>query len=607
MSRRDRPHRKFNHLIRIAAEISLALFAIASASFAFSEARRVDPLPISQAFTLQAEYNPPLLQLRYTMPAGMYLYKKGLTLSVLADDIEAAELAYPEPMTLDDPFFGLTEIYYSPVQLAISLTSTGDDPYPAQLQVVAYFQGCDEQVGICYPPAKNTLALSANDEGNLFAAAADFPINAGSDSGDILSRIKTVTYDDSIVVDLLYGSNFPLALVLFFIAGVLLSFTPCVLPMISILLAILGMHDRSRLAALTVCYIMGIAFSLALLGVASGLLGLYFSAILQTPAFFILTALFIVILSGSLFGIYEFTLPSSWLAMLQNIGHGKKYSGAFAMGAVSSIVLSPCIVAPIAGALLYISQTGNAIIGGTLLFALALGMGVLLLFVGLGFGKINTHAMSGTMHLAKHIIGLLMLASAVNIIAPLLPTGLQISLYALIFITIGVLLCLHVGSALRRAAGVAIVAWGLVLFVGAHHGVRSIWAPLNYIDETASVVAKPLSFTEVDSLPALQRQLQSAGNAPVMLEFYADWCISCREMEALTFREKNVYDRLAGFTLLRVDITDYTEEHAALLKQFNIVGPPALILFSREKTKRVIGFLGASDFLNVLDDLQTDA
>jgi thiol:disulfide interchange protein DsbD len=479
------------------------------------------------------------LTANFKIVPGYYLYKQRITFKDASGQILAAAL--PVGDIKDDPNFGKQEVYHHDFSTDIPLTATGN------IQINARYQGCSEK-GLCYAPQTKTFNFQLNSENN-----AALQPNNGAASGASLNDDKTTIA--------LKSGNLWLVIAGFFVAGLLLSFTPCVLPMIPILSSIIvGSQSRqaqpSKLHAfgLSVAYVLGMALSYTLAGIAAALSGSLISQSLQSPWILALTALLFVILAFSMFGFYELKLPSAFESKLLNLSNklkGGEFLGVFIMGIISALIVSPCVAAPLAGALIYIGQTHNVLLGGVGLFALAIGMGVPLLLIGASAGSLLPKA-GAWMTIVRNLFGVLMLLMATYIVWPVLP--------------------------------------------------NAITQPVNNM--LGLQAASHLPFQRVKSVAELDAAIAKAKSKTVMLDFYADWCTSCKEMEKYTFSDEKVKTALKDVVLLQADVTANNDDDQALLKRFNLFGPPGIIFFDKtgvEMTTRVIGYKNAEDFTQILN------
>jgi thiol:disulfide interchange protein DsbD len=415
----------------------------------------------------------------------------------------------------------------------------------------------------------------------------------------------------------LFEGHFVLVLGGFFVFGLLLAFTPCVLPMIPILSSIIAGEgrniDKLRALLLSGAYVLGMAAAYAAAGVVAAFSGTLLAAALQNAWVLTAFALVFVLLALSMFGFYELQLPG-FLHQRLHSAHGSLRGGQIAsvaaMGLLSAVIVSPCVAAPLAGALLYISQTRDVLLGGAALFAMALGMGVPLIAVGVSEGALLPRA-GAWMNGVRRFFGVLLLAVALWVISPLLPAPAIMLAWGALFIGSAMFLRavdpLPASASpwwrLWKAGGIAALVIGVALIVGALSGSRDPLRPLAGLSGNAASVAAPVSWQRVSSLQELQEKLKAPGK-PVMLDFYADWCVSCKEMEAFTFSDPKVRARLDGMLLLQADVTANSEADRALLKRFSLFGPPGIVFFDAEGREirglRVIGYQSADRFLKTL-------
>jgi thiol:disulfide interchange protein DsbD len=576
---------------------------------------QVEPefLPPDEAFQLTLSAGPDnTLQASFTIAPGYYLYRDKTSLTLKSPDgITLAPLQMPPAEEKDDPNFGRMFIYHqsfvAPAQLS------GVPAGGATIVVDATYMGCSEK-GICYPPIDKTITLPVMAN----AAAAGLP----SLPAPVASAAAAPQDDSGKIAALLQGGSFWLVVISFFGFGLLLSLTPCVFPMIPILSGIIvgqGHHVTKRKGfMLSLAYVLGMAVTYALVGVAAGMSGTLISSALQNPWALGAGAAIFVALAFSMFGFYELQLPSflqSRFTETSNRIKGGNFAGVFGMGAISALIVGPCVAAPLAGALLYISQTGNMVLGGISLFSLALGMGVPLLLIGLSAGALLPRA-GGWMEAVKKFFGVLLLAVAIWLVSPLLPDVVQMLAWAALLIVSGVYLravdplAAHASGWQHfwKGIGVITLVAGLAMLAGALAGGRDPLQPLSIFKgggtSEAAQTAASLPFKPVKTVTELDAAVQAASGKYVMLDFYADWCVSCKELERFTFSDAKVQDRLKDAVLLKVDVTKNTAEDKALLKRFNLFGPPGIIFFDKtgqEIAYRVIGFESAEKFLQSLD------
>ncbi len=538
------------------------------------------------------------VEVRYSIAKGYYLYRDKFRFA--AEGATLGTPVFPAGKQKHDDNFGDVEVYYKSV--AIRLPLSANQSGPITLKVTA--QGCAD-AGVCYPPQEQKLSVTLPAPGSAPAAVPDA---AGDESGHIAG--------------LLQNAGFWLAVSTFFGFGLLLALTPCVFPMIPILSGIIvgqGHHvSRSKSFLLSLAYVLGMAVTYAALGVAAGLTGTLLSTALQNPWVLGAFAAVFVVLSFSMFGFYELQLPSFLQSKLSEEAshlHGGHLAAVFAMGALSAVIVGPCVAAPLAGALLYIGQSGDAVLGGAALFAMALGMGVPLLLVGLSATTLLPRS-GPWMEAVKKAFGVILLGTALWLVSPVLPAALVMAGWALLLIVPAVFM--HALDPLSATAkgwqrfwkgiGIVMLLAGAALVVGLAAGSRDPLQPLKGVVAANAAAgggaeAPALPFVRVKSVADLEARVKAAGK-PVMLDFYADWCVSCKEMERFTFADPKVRAKLAGFTLLQADVTANSEDDKALLQRFKLFGPPGIIFFDAAGQEiaglRVVGFQEATPFLQVL-------
>jgi thiol:disulfide interchange protein DsbD len=556
------------------------------------------------------------IEVRYRIAPGYYMYRDKFRFSAEPAAARLGEPRLPTGKVKSDKFFGDVEVYRDEVKILLPLHSDGK--VPPTLLLTAVSQGCAD-VGVCYVPqeqkAELKFATFTPALGNPFVGAARSPGAASSFVDEAPSRARG---EDAVIADLFRG-GFWLLIASFFGFGLLLSFTPCVLPMVPVLSGIIaGRGPQTKLHGflLAAAYVLGMAITYALAGVAAGLSGAMLSAALQNPWVLGGFAAVFVVLALAMFGFYELQLPvvlQTRLAETTNRLHGGHLAGVFSMGVLSALILGPCMAAPLAGALLYISQSRDVVLGGSALFAMALGMGVPLLVVGASAGAFLPKA-GPWMETVKRFFGVLMLAVALYIVAPLIPVAAQMLAWAALLIIPAIYL--HALDPLPPGApgfqrfgkgiGVLALVAGIALLAGALAGSRDILQPLSGLHFGASAPqSEPVTFQRIDDLRGLDGAVAAAAGKPVMLDFYADWCVSCKEMERYTFSDPAVRARMQQMVNLQADVTAGNVEHAALLRRFRLFGPPGIVFFDRHGREiqglRVIGFQPAEKFAAVLD------
>ena len=553
---------------------------------------------------------PDRLEVRYDIAPGYYMYREKFKFSADPASVTIDATQLPAGQVKKDEFFGNVQIYRG--KQVFVLPVGGPDAANGFL-LKAVSQGCAD-IGVCYPPQEQRANLKTGfSTAGPATGVSEFvsPVPAAAPA-------TTAQSEDALIADLFKGGF--LALVAsFFGFGLLLALTPCVFPMIPILSGILVPHGEhlthTRGFALSLAYVLGMAITYALAGVAAGLLGTMLSSALQTPWVLGGFAALFVVLAMSMFGFYDLQMPNalqSKLTVTSNKLHGGHFASVFGMGILSALIVGPCVAAPLAGALLYISKSGDTVLGGAALFALAMGMGVPLLVVGASAGTLLPKA-GPWMDTVKRFFGVVLLGVAIFLISPLLPPMAHFLAWAVLLIMFAVYLHAldplpHNAPGYRRLfKGVGIIALitGIALIIGALSGARDVLQPLSGLRGAAAVTGPAVHFQRVSSLAELDRAVRASAGKPVMLDFYADWCVSCKEMERDTFSASVVKSRLDDMVALQADVTANLEEHKALLKRFDLFGPPGIVFFDRRgeevKGLRVVGFQPADRFAATLD------
>jgi len=582
-------------------------------------------LPPDQAFSLQVvARDANSLQANFNVTPGYYLYRDKIKFETNDGAIGISAVNLPKGEMKQDPNFGPTEVFHNPFQGEIMLNRPAGSADGITLN--ATYMGCSEQ-GLCYPPIEKVIRVSLSEikTGSSANAAPSMtaapPLPATTSPLGVPASAGMPASENSQIAELFKGGSFWLVISFFFGAGLLLSLTPCVFPMIPILSGIIvgRGHKITKMHAfiLSLAYVLGMAITYAAAGVAAGFSGNLISNALQTPWVLGSFSAVFVLLSLSMFGFYELQMPTvlqSKLTDTSNKLHGGHLGGVFVMGALSAIIMGPCVAAPLAGALLYIGQTHDALLGGVALFVLALGMGAPLLLIGTSAGALLPKA-GAWMEAVKRFFGVMLLALAIWIVQPLLPVGVQMFLWAVLMIFSGIYLHAldslpHNASGwhkLLKGVGVIALLLGAAYLIGALSGARDILRPLGNIGRVETQATTEVHFSRIRDIAELDRRIIQAAGQIVMLDFYADWCVSCKEMERFTFSDSAVQTKLKPVLLLQADVTANSEADKALLKRFGLYGPPGILFFDaqgKEKTDyRVVGYQDAKRFLKTLQSV----
>jgi thiol:disulfide interchange protein DsbD len=587
------------------------------------KAFKVD-ISVKDAHTLVAAFAP---------AESYYLYRDKIAFALSGEPgVSIARVRLPRGEQKSDPNFGDTEVFHNPFQAVIAL-NRNPARQASHVSIEARYQGCSEK-GLCYPPAKKTFELTlaawspANERPAAPAGEAGVKAPATLAPPAAPGMQTTVATGGGPSLDggeasraLLSGSLWLIA-PLFFALGVGLAFTMCMLPMIPILSGIIlgdGKNlTRMRGLMLSGSYVLGMALTFAIAGVLVGLSGKNIAAALQNPWVLGSFAGVFVLLALSMFGFYEIQMPSfiqSKATEASNRLSGGHVLSVFTMGVLSAVIIGPCAAPPVFAALAFVSRTGDAVLGGAALFAMALGIGAPLIAVGASAGALLPKA-GPWMRTINRVFGVVMLGLAIWIISPVIPAAAHMLLWSALLIVSAIYLRAidplpDNASGFRKLwKGVGVIALlvGVALLVGALSGGRDMLQPLGSLrggSATTSAVVAPPPFERVRSLTELQQRLAQAAGRAVMLDFYADWCVSCKEMERFTFTDPEIRARMARMLLLQADVTASTPEADELLKRFGLFGPPGIVFFSPSGRElehvRVIGFQPAEKFMGALD------
>jgi thiol:disulfide interchange protein DsbD len=582
--------------------------AFAKLGISTNQSPEQELLPADDAFQLLAEVvDGNRIRLSWRIAPEYYLYRQKFAVQSQSPEVSLASYEIPAGKPKLDAEFGQVQVFYNEVAFDVPLLRSSVEPLVLDLEVA--YQGCAE-LGVCYPPIKKTVSLQL-PQGN---------INTQSALVEPVSTVQpALLSEQDQIAKALQNDNLWWTGLLFLGFGLILAFTPCCFPMIPILAGIIvGQGEKINTWHafwLSLSYVLGSAVTYTIFGVLAGLFGSNLQAVFQNPWLLGAFSAVFVILALAMFGLFELQLPSAFQSRLNTFSNKQKsgsFIGAAVMGMLSALIVGPCVAAPLAGALIYIGQTGDAVIGGFALFMMAIGMGLPLLAVGTSAGKLLPRA-GAWMGRAKIVFGFIMLGVAIWLLERILPGAVILLMWAMLLISSGVYLgaldALGVASSGYRrffkSLGIVIFAWGVLSLIGAASGARDIFQPLQGLSLGSGGSAKQavLNFQMVSSEAELDIKITQAAQQGrwVMLDYYADWCISCKEMERDTFANADVKQALSQLVLLKADVTKNNADDKALLSRFGLIGPPATLFFGPDqqerKAFRIVGYKDAAEFI----------
>jgi len=545
------------------------------------------------------------IRISWDIASDYYLYRDKFSFAIKnSDGITLDTPIRPIGKIKEDESFGRMEVYYNRADILLPLSRSQLQATEIELEIG--YQGCAD-IGFCYPPIKTTVPVKlpageANATPELIQAVID----------------ETFVSEQDLFAKTLSSGNILIIVAAFFVAGLALSFTPCVFPMIPILSSLVVGQKKAvstpRAFALSMSYVQAMALTYTSAGVIAGFTGHNLQATFQNPWILSVFAILFVLLSLSMFGFYNLQIPSSWQSKLSgasNSQSGGTLTGAAIMGFLSALIVGPCVAAPLIGALVYISQSADAVLGGIALYALSMGMGTPLLIIGTSAGKLLPKA-GGWMDKVKAFFGFVLLGIAIWMLERIIPAAFTLSLWAILAISAAIYMGVFRRFTTKpakqiekagRVISVLLLSYGGVALLGAATGGYDPLRPLEGSSLSDSDQRNEhITFIQVKGLSGLNTELAAAkakGQA-VMFDFYADWCVSCKEMEKYTFTDTEVQHALDQVVLLQTDVTPNDEQDQALMKEYGILGPPAILFFDasgvERKKYRVVGFMDADDF-----------
>ncbi len=545
---------------------SCSVLADESNIFDFSKNKSSDFLSVEEAFDPSYSISPTKTSfiIKFNIQPGYYLYQSKLSFS----SNNNAELNYQLPQGKEkyDEFFGDQIIYSDPLQIQINFKNaiSPDD------SILVSYQGCSEK-GLCYPPQKISVNLK------------NIPDN----------KLQLNSFETAL------SSNIFQALLVFFVAGLLLSLTPCVLPLIPVMLTMLSKINKNKGAA-TAAYVMGICSTYSIIGLIASQTGSLLSLYFQNDYIIAFSSILFLIFAASMFDLYELSLPSSLQTFFNSVANRintQRYIGIYLLGAISSLILSPCVAPPLASGILFISQNGDVSTGVLSLFFMALGMSFPMLILGFTSSKIKLR--SGNFNvLIKNMIGFILIATGIFIGKPLLGDLITALLYALLCFIIIAFLYIKIQTKYRIFKTLITICSLIIIIM---FSFQSLSLKLSKTSEDK------LPFTIIDNMGLLNESLK-ATDKPVMIDFYADWCAACLELHEYTFTDPNVLEELKRFKLIKIDVTSFTKDDQLIMEKYGIYGPPSIVFYNTEKSElkssQIYGFIDAEQFLKTIKEIQ---
>ena len=567
--------------------------------YSFSLELSQDFLEPQDAFKSSFTKNQDSLNFKLDLGRDIYLYDDKLKVFISKPEkIEITEdVNIPEPEAYHEFI-----VLFNNLDLTIPFSLLNSKINSSKYEITVQFQGCSK-AGLCYAPMSEKYLLELDGtivKKELKEVLVQMPVH------------NTVLNETDIIANSLKDGNIVLILATFFGFGLLLSLTPCVFPMIPILSSIIvGASKNEDMTAsrgffLSLVYVLSMSVAYTIAGIIAGVFGANLQAALQNPYVLVVFALIFVALAFSMFGYFEIRLPASIQTKLNKTTDGKEkqgIAGIAIMGFLSALIVGPCVAPPLAGALVYIGQTGDALLGGMALFVMSLGMGVPLLLIGLGAGRFMPKP-GGWMEGITRIFGIVMLGVAIWLLDRVLDASLIIVLWALLLLGSAIYLKIYT-NIITRLISMVLLILGTVLLVGAISGATNPLKPLDKFTSSKSVVnTNELVFQKVKNIVELELAIKNS-DKPIMLDFWASWCVACKELEEITFKDDEVIKKLQGFTLLKADVTANSDDDKALQKMFAVVGPPALVFWDKDKNEvkssKIVGYKNPKDFLEIIN------
>lgn len=589
--------------------LKIYMMILVSATLAYSG----DFLMPDQAFKPYAKVNDKAqVEAGIVLGEKIYLYEEQLKIDIEeGSGVNIASIASPEAVDHHGDM-----VFYKAPKFVLNLTKNSDVSGIVDMLVNIAYQGCSDD-GLCYEPSMKSFTLSVDSSKlSLSSQKLDSLPSLSKQKVDtkVVSEEKSQT---DTIADTIKSGNIFIILLTFFGFGLLLAMTPCVFPMIPIISGLIISQGKGlttkKAFALSITYVLAMAVAYTIAGVLAGLFGANLQAALQTPWVVYSFSFIFVALAFSMFGFYELKLPDAFVSRISSKNHSSGYVGVAAMGFLSALIVGPCVAAPLAGALVYIGQTGDALLGGMALFSMSLGMGMPLIVVGVTAGKFMPKP-GDWMTMVSAVFGVVMLAVAIWMLEKIVDPSVTMIMYSVLGIGFSLFLGVFErgGHFFKHSVAMIIFIYSISLFIGFLAGSSSMTKPLGFLNTpvVASAVGvreKNVEFQVVTSLEELDTILQANKGKKIMLDFSADWCTSCKEFEEVTFVDKDVRTKMNEFVLIRADVTDNGEKEKALSQKYGVFGPPAILFFDKNlevrEAKTIIGFTEPDEFLNHLNKL----
>ncbi|MDD4329894.1 MAG: protein-disulfide reductase DsbD [Aliarcobacter sp.] len=573
------------------------LLLICTFIYSFSAGLNQEFLEPNEAFKPTFTKNETSINLKLDLGRDIYLYDDKLKVFIVKPEkIEITkEINIPKAVAYEEFI-----VQFNNLDLTIPFSLLKSKVDLNEYEIEVKFQGCSK-LGLCYAPMSEKYLLTFDNNISKIQTKEEE------------QKVETTTLNETdSIANSLKNGNLLLVLATFFGFGLLLSLTPCVFPMIPILSSIIVGASKSEVMSakkgffLSFIYVLSMSVAYTIAGIVAGIFGANLQVALQNPYVLVVFALIFVALAFSMFGYFEIKLPQSIQTKLNKTTDGKEKQGIIGvaiMGFLSALIVGPCVAPPLAGALVYIGQTGDAVLGGMALFVMSLGMGVPLLLIGLGAGRFMPKP-GGWMENITKIFGIIMLGVAIWLLDRVLSPSIIMSLWALLFLATAIYLKTQSNMFAELASSILFIL-GVVLLVGLISGSTNPLKPLEKLTGSANIIKEDkLVFHKIKNISELEFAIKNS-NKPVMLDFWASWCVSCKELEEITFKDKEVMKKLQNFTLLTADITKNNDEDKALQKMFGVVGPPALIFWDKDKkevnSSKIVGYKNPKEFLEILN------